>query len=267
MRLTMVVHERRPQAGTVAERFRDGCLLRGIEIVDQEAEHVDAVIAIGGDGTVLRAARIALKSGAALLGVNVGRKGFLADVEPAGLPEALDVLASGTWRESARMTIRARMNGGETAVGINDVVVEKTGGHSIISIEVRVDGERFIDYHADGLVFATPTGSTAYNLSAGGPLMDPEVEALIMSPVAPHSLFSKSVILHPDAEIRCMVVADRPAGVSVDGRDLGTAHSGDMIFIERGSEQVRFIDVSGTSFPRRVKDKFHLNEDRRSVGG
>ncbi|HDL48730.1 MAG TPA: NAD(+) kinase, partial [Actinobacteria bacterium] len=97
----MVVHERRPQAGTVAERFREGCLLRGIEIVDQEAEHVDAVIAIGGDGTVLRAARIALKSGAALLGVNVGRKGFLADVEPAGLPEALDVLASGTWRESA----------------------------------------------------------------------------------------------------------------------------------------------------------------------
>lgn len=261
----MVVHERRPQAGAIAERFREGCLLRGIDVVGQDEDALDAVIAIGGDGTVLRAARIALRTDAALLGVNVGRKGFLADVEPAGIADAIEVLGSGAWSESARMTIQARMNGGKPIEGINDVVVEKTGGHSIISIEVRVDGEHFIDYHADGLVFATPTGSTAYNLSAGGPLMDPEVEALIVSPVAPHSLFSKSVILHPDAEIRCTVVADRPAGVSVDGRDLGTSESGDFIVIERGKRQVRFIDISHTSFPRRVKEKFHLNEDRRSV--
>lgn len=266
MKLAMVVHERRPQAGAVAEKFRGGCRERGIDVVDPSNKDLGVVVAIGGDGTVLRAAKIALEAEAALLGVNVGRKGFLADIEPPDVPGALDALASGEWRESTRMTIQASLRGGEPVVGINDVVVEKTGGHSIISIEVRVDGERFIDYHADGLVFATPTGSTAYNLSAGGPLMDPEVEAIIMSPVAAHSLFSKSVILHPAAKIRCTVVADRPAGVSVDGRDLGTASQDDVIVIERSARQVRFIDISGTSFPHRVKDKFHLNEDRRSVG-
>jgi NAD+ kinase len=266
VRIALVVHEERPQAGVVAKRLREGCRLRGIEIVE-EADDIDAVVAVGGDGTVLWAGRIALRAGAALLGVNVGRKGFLADVEPGQLDEALDVLASGGWQESSRMTIQASMNGSPPIEGINDVVVEKTEGHSIISIEVDVDGERFIDYHADGLVFATPSGSTAYNLSAGGPLVAPEVEALIISPVAAHSLFSKSLLLRPDAKLRCTLVAERPAAVSVDGRSLGTAGTGDVITIERGARPVRFIEVSGTSFPTRIKEKFHLNEDRRSVGG
>ncbi len=266
MRLALVVHEDRPQAGVVAERLREGCRIRGIEIVGAD-DDIDAVVGVGGDGTVLWAGRIALQAGAALLGINVGRKGFLADVEPAQLDRALDVLASGTWQESSRMTIQASMNGSSGVEGINDVVVEKTEGHSIISIEVMVDGERFIDYHADGLVFATPSGSTAYSLSAGGPLVAPEVETLIISPLAPHSLFSKSLLLHPDSKLRCTLVADRPATVSVDGRSLGTAGRGDQISIERGTNRARFIEVSGTSFPTRVKEKFHLNEDRRSVGG
>jgi NAD+ kinase len=266
VRLALVVHEDRPQAGAVADRFREGCRLRGIEIVGADGD-VDAVVAVGGDGTVLWAGRIALRAGAALLGINVGRKGFLADVEPAELEHALDVLSSGSWEESSRMTIQASMNDAPIIEGINDVVIEKTEGQSIISIEVKVDGERFIDYHADGLVFATPSGSTAYNLSAGGPLVDPEVEALIISPVAAHSLFSKSLVLHPDAKLRCTLVADRPAAVSVDGRSLGTARTKDQISIERGTNRVRFIEVSGTSFSTRLKDKFHLNEDRRSVGG
>jgi NAD+ kinase len=266
VRLALVVHEDRPQAGEAAERLRAGCDKRGIEIADAD-EKVDAVVAVGGDGTVLWAARIALRNDIPLFGVNVGRKGFLAEVEPARIDAALDVLVAGQWRESSRTTIQARLGNGPVVEGINDVVVEKTAGHSLISIEVQVNGERFIDYHADGLVFATPTGSTAYNLSAGGPLMDPEVEALIMAPVAAHSLFSKAVVLRPDATILCTVVADRPAAASVDGRNLGTAHVGDTILIERGANRVRFIDVFGSSFPHRVKEKFHLNEDRRLVGG
>lgn len=266
MRLALAVHDERPQASAVAERFRSECSRHGIDVVGVN-DDMDAVVAIGGDGTVLWAAQIALDADAALLGINVGRKGFLCDVEPAQLEAAVGALASGAWHESSRMTIQARVNGEGGIEGINDVVIEKVGGHSIISIEVQVDDERFIDYHADGLVFATPSGSTAYNLSAGGPLVAPEVEALIITPVAAHSLFSKSMLLHPDAELHCTLVADRPALVSVDGRPLGTAGPGDTITVDRGPHRVRFIDVSGTSFPTRVKEKFHLNEDRRSVGG
>jgi NAD+ kinase len=266
VRLALAVHDDRPQASAVADRLRNECSRRGVDVVDLKDE-IDAVVAVGGDGTVLWAAQIALERDAALLGINVGRKGFLCDVEPAQLEQAVDALASGTWDESSRMTIQASVNGDDGIEGINDVVVEKVGGHSIISIEVRFGDERFIDYHADGLVFATPSGSTAYNLSAGGPLVAPEVEALIITPVAAHSLFSKSMLLHPDDKLRCTLVADRPALVSVDGRSLGTVGTGDVITIERGPHRVRFIEVSGTSFPSRVKEKFHLNEDRRSIGG
>lgn len=267
--LAVVVHGDRPIAAELAERLGDLAARRGIEVVAVEDEIPtvgDVVVAIGGDGTVLRAARTALGAGLPLLGINAGRKGFLADIEPDRLEDAVDALASGSWIESPRMTIEAVVNDREPVTGINDVVIEKVLSQRLISIEVSLDGERFITYHADGLILATPTGSTAYNLSAGGPLVAPEVEALVLSPVAPHSLFSKSLVLHPETEILCTVVQDRTAGVSVDGYDLGTVGPGDQIRIRRGRGTIRFIEISGRSFGARVKEKFHLGEDLRFYG-
>ncbi len=215
---------------------------------------------------MLRAARVALAADVPLLGINAGRKGFLADVEPGMLEQSIEELASGSWEVSRRMTLEARINNGDPVTGINDVVIEKTMSQRLISIEVAVDHERFLNYHADGLIIATPTGSTAYNLSAGGPLVDPEVEAVILSPVSPHSLFSKSLVLHPSAVIRCTIVQDRPAGVSVDGYEVGTVNPGDEITVRRGGGTIRFVELSGRSFAGRVKEKFHLNEDLRFYG-
>ena len=267
--LAIVVHGDRPAAVELAERLVDLAAGRGIEVVevgDDIPTVGDVVVAIGGDGTVLRAARTALRAGLPLLGINVGRKGFLADIEPDRLEDAVDALASGLWIESPRMTIEAVVNDREPVTGINDVVIEKVLSQRLISLEVSLNGERFITYHADGLILATPTGSTAYNLSAGGPLVAPEVEALVLSPVAPHSLFSKSLVLYPETEILCTVVQDRTAGVSVDGYDLGTVGPGDRIRIRRGRGTIRFIEISGRSFGARVKEKFHLREDLRFYG-
>jgi NAD+ kinase len=267
--ITIVVHDQRPAAADVAARLGDLADRHGMQVVAvQEGGPAagDVVVAVGGDGTMLRAARTALHGDVPLLGINVGRKGFLADIEPILLEEAVDALASGSWQESRRMTIEATVNEREPVTGINDVVIEKVLSQRLISIEVAVDGERFINYHADGLILATPTGSTAYNLSAGGPLVDPEVEALVLSPVAPHSLFSKSLVLRPETEVLCRVMQDRSAGVSVDGYDLGTVSPGDEIKVRRGGETVRFVEISGRSFPARVKEKFHLNEDLRFYG-
>jgi len=267
--IAIFVHGDRPAAAEVAGRLGGLAGRHGIQVVavpEGEPAVGDVVVAIGGDGTVLRAARAALGADLPLLGVNVGRKGFLADIEPGLLEEAVDVLASGSWRESPRMTVEAVVNDREPVTGINDVVIEKVLTQRLISIEVAVDRERFINYHADGLILATPTGSTAYNLSAGGPLVAPEIEALVLSPVAPHSLFSKSLVLHPDTEILCTVVQDRLAGVSVDGYDLGTVGPGDEIKVRRGPGTVRFVEISGRSFAARVKEKFHLNEDLRFYG-
>ena len=267
--IVVVVHGDRPVATGVAERLADIAGRHGMQVVavpEHGATPGDVVVAIGGDGTVLRAARVALLADLPLLGVNVGRKGFLADIEPAGLEEAVAALKTGSWQESPRMTIEAVVNDRDPVTGINDVVIEKVLSQRLISIEVAIDGERFLNYHADGLILATPTGSTAYNLSAGGPLVAPEIEALVLSPVAPHSLFSKSLVLHPDTEIRCTVVQDRSAGVSVDGYDLGTVGPGDEITVRRGHDTIRFIEISGRSFPARVKEKFHLKEDLRFYG-
>ena len=267
--IVVVEHGDRPAATGVAERLADLAGRHGMQVVavpEHGAAPGDVVVAIGGDGTVLRAARVALLADLPLLGVNVGRKGFLADIEPAGLEEAVVALRTGSWQESPRMTIEAVVNDRDPVTGINDVVIEKVLSQRLISIEVAIDGERFLNYHADGLILATPTGSTAYNLSAGGPLVAPAIEALVLSPVAPHSLFSKSLVLHPDTEIRCTVVQDRSAGVSVDGYDLGTVGPGDAITVRRGRHTIRFVEISGRSFPARVKEKFHLNEDLRFYG-
>ena len=267
--LGIVVHGDRPAAAELAVRLKELAARRGINVVtvgEETGTAGDVIVAIGGDGTVLRAARTALLMDLPLLGINAGRKGFLADIEPDHLEEAVDVLAAGSWTESARMTIEAVVNDREAVTGINDVVIEKVLSQRLISLEVSFDAERFITYFADGLIVATPTGSTAYNLSAGGPLVAPEVEALVLSPVAPHSLFSKSLLLHPRTEVLCTVVQDRSAGVSVDGYDLGTVGPGDEIRVRRGPATIRFIEISGRSFGARVKEKFHLREDLRFYG-
>ena len=267
--IAVVVHGARPAAIEVAEYLDQIAGQRGMTVAAVSEDGTaagDVVLAIGGDGTVLRAARAALRADLPLLGINVGRKGFLADIEPGRLDDAIEALQAGSWHESPRMTIEAVVNDRDPVIGINDVVIEKVLTQRLISIEVAVDRERFLNYHADGLILATPTGSTAYNLSAGGPLVAPEVEALVLTPVAPHSLFSKTLVLHPDTEIRCTVVQDRSAGVSVDGYDLGHVGPGDEITVSRGPEKIRFIDISGRSFPARVKEKFHLSEDLRFYG-
>ena len=267
--LAVVVHPDRPAAAEVAGRLEDLAGRRGLRVVavgEGGPPAGDVVVAIGGDGTVLRAARTALHADLPLLGINVGRKGFLADIEPGRLEDAVEVLALGSWHESRRMTIEAVVNDRDPVTGINDVVIEKVLTQRLISMEVSIDGERFINYYADGLILATPTGSTAYNLSAGGPLVGPEVEALVLSPVAPHSLFSKSLVLRPETEVLCTVVQDRSAGVSVDGHDLGTVGPGDEIRVRRGPGTVRFLEISGRSFAQRVKEKFHLSEDLRFYG-
>lgn len=271
MRMAVVVHHRLEQSQMTAEelvaRARDAGIdviadertaaVLGVEPVDIDVSGADVVAAVGGDGTVLRAVQHALELDAPVFGVNLGRIGFLADVEPEQIGAVVTSLRDRTWTETERLAIQASI-GGEQLVGINDVVVEKVLSQRLVSIEVAVDGESFLTYHADGLVFSTPTGSTAYNLSAGGPLVHPQVESIILTPVAHHSLFRSAIVFPADAEIRCTVVREWPVGVNVDGHELGTAAQGETITIQRASRNVRFIDHSGRSYPRLIHEKLKL---------
>ena len=273
MRLAVVVHHKLHRATEVARLLVKRALGNGLEVVTDEGaadileieatrfdsdEPVDVIAAVGGDGTVLRAVQHALSLDVPLFGVNLGRIGFLADVEPNQIDSIVDQLTAGTWIEVERMAIEASIAGGDSLVGVNDVVVEKVMSQRLVSIDVAVDGEPFLTYHADGLVFSTPLGSTAYNLSAGGPLVHPDVESIIVTPVAHHSLFSSAIVLPANVELRCTVAREWPVGVNVDGHELGNAAEGEDIIIRRAPGNVRFIDHSRRSYPRLVTEKLKL---------
>lgn len=270
MKLGIVIHATRPEPAEFARRLVEAAEARGHTVVGDdatahligrglEAGDPEVVVASGGDGTVLAAVQKALTLNVPVLAFNLGTIGFLADAEPGDLDLVLDALGAGQLIERQRMTIRAVLNDGTEAVGINDVVVEKIESQRLVSLEVSIDGEPFLVYRADGLVVATSTGSTAYNFSAGGPLVDPEVEALMLTPVAPHSLFNRTLILPTTARIRIGVNADRPVRVSIDGVESGSLKQGGHVDVLCDNRSVRFLTLNPPSFPATVKHKFRLS--------
>lgn len=222
---------------------------------DQE---VDMVLAIGGDGTMLRAVQKAYQSQVPVLGFNLGTVGFLTEAAPDQMEVVLQRIATADFQVEQRMALSARLNGGATATGVNDVVIEKIESQHLVHLDLRVDGCQVVDYRADGLIVATSTGSTAYSFSAGGPLIDPSVEALVVTPVAPHSLFNRTILFRPDSVLTAQVQAYRSVRVTLDGQVLGTLDAGDSVEIFRASHPVEFVGFSPRAFPARIRDRLGL---------
>lgn len=269
MNVGLVVHDGRSDVIDFARRFVDVADRRGVGVVgdarvsatldtDRLADGVpDVVVAIGGDGTMLAAVQTALHHDVPVLGFNMGTIGFLTEAEPADLEDVVTILAAGEFTTVPRMGVEASL-GSARARGLNDVVVEKIDSLRLVHLDVEIDGEPFITYRADGLIVATPTGSTAYNFSAGGPLVDHSIEALLLTPVASHSLFARTMVLDADAEIRVTVRRERPVRASVDKVGLGQAGDGGVVVIRRTRDPIRFVRLDHRSFPVSVMEKFHL---------
>ena len=272
MRIALVPHIRREHSMDLARDLVAEARGHGVDVVAaadaaaalevdatcfEAGSGLDLVVPIGGDGTVLKAVRIGRASGAPIFGINDGRLGFLAEGAPHDLPMIVRQLISGKWHTSERMLLAASVEGDPAVMGLNDVVIEKVQNQRTVQLAVSIDDEPFITYRADGVVVATATGSTAYNLSAGGPLIDPALDMLVMTPVAPHSLFSRSLVFPPYRRLRFEVGEDRSVGVGVDGFDLGVVKPGGLIEVE-GAGRVSFVSLSARSFPATVKQKFSL---------
>jgi NAD+ kinase len=227
-------------------------------------------ISLGGDGTMLRTVDT-VDGTAPVLGVNLGHLGYLAAVEPDDLHGALARWESGDFSVEERMRLvidvvlpdSALLDGeGMPAPGrhsaLNEAVLGKTPSGQIARVLVTVDGEPFTTYSADGLIVATPTGSTAYAWSAGGPIVSPDLQVLVLTPVAPHMLFDRSLVLPPTACIRLEVVDDRPADLSVDGRSLGLLGGGGAIVCTAATRPARLVSFGERSFLGILKAKFGL---------
>lgn len=254
-RVKLVVRDGNPKAHQVAATFRTLMESRGILT---DVSDVEAVVAIGGDGTVLEAASFALANDIPVCGINVGRVGYLAEIgetEIENLADAIGTDAFTTKRHSVISVSTPR----QSAIAINDVVVEKVISQRIIEVAVAINNRPLATYRTDGMIVATPLGSTAYSLSAGGPIVDPSLDALIMTPVAPHSLLTRAIVLAPDAEVTLSVVGDRPARINVDGRELCTVDPQEPITVRRATTSVRFLSLDRHPFPHAVREQFGLD--------
>ncbi|MDZ7643777.1 MAG: NAD(+) kinase [Woeseiaceae bacterium] len=233
----------------------------------------DLIIAIGGDGTMLHAARLAFDHDVPLLGVNRGRLGFLADIGPAEMLQSVDQVLAGNFSVEPRLLLEAeRVRDGAVdrrAIALNDVVLQRRETGRMVDFETRI-ARRYVNSHSgDGLIVATPTGSTAYALSCGGPIIEPALEAIVVVPVCPHTLSDRPVVV-PSAveiEVRILERADTRAEVAIDGHTLGELTAEDRLLIRDAGRRVRLIHPPGYDFYEILRSKLHWGRDSRLRGG
>jgi NAD+ kinase len=241
--------------------------LHDLAVDDDALTHgLDVALSLGGDGTMLRTVELVAAVGVPIIGVNMGHLGYLTEVEPSGIHMALKRFLAGSYDVEERMLLSITVDapGGEAEDGehlaFNEAVLEKTPMGHTVRLQVSVDGEFFTTYAADGMIVATPTGSTAYAFSARGPIVAPTHRAILLTPVSPHMLFDRTLVLDPGARLELRVEGDRPATLSVDGRNLGTLTGGDGIICTAAPCSARLATFGPRDFLQILKTKFGLND-------
>ncbi len=202
-------------------------------------------MSLGGDGTMLRTVALVAGADVPVIGVNFGQLGYLTDVEPDAVRPALERFLSGDFSVEHRMLldVEIHMAGSDTRqmFALNEAVLEKTASGHTVRLEVELDASRFTPYAADGLIVATPTGSTAYAFSARGPIIEPTHRALLLTPVSPHMLFDRSLVLDDAAVIAITVTGHRPAALVVDGHSIDVLHENDRVVCRAADHTARLV--------------------------
>lgn len=229
---------------------------------DQPVHEADVVVSLGGDGTMLRSVELLDGHSVPLIGVNLGSLGYLTEVEPDGLTGALDRFAmgaeAGEWHIDERMMLDVAVNGALVGRALNEAVVEKNQSGHTVRLLARIDGDPFTHYEADGLIVSTPTGSTAYSLSARGPIVSPQHRAILLTPVSPHMLFDRSLVLSPDEVVEVEVAGHRRADVAVDGQPIAVLEPGDVVACSPSVATARFVRFGAYRYHQILKSKFGL---------
>ena len=229
--------------------------------MEEELKRADVLLCFGGDGTILHAARDATLHDVPILGVNMGSVGFMAELERGEL-SLLTLLAAGEYRTEERMMLSVRVLRGEKVLSedlaLNDAVISKGSMARVAEMEVRADGVLVTNLMGDGVIVSTPTGSTAYALSAGGPVIDPAIDTLEMTPICPHSLFSRPILFSPESTLAIRQGArnQNDVYVTIDGEHSVKIGGGDQILIRRADKKVKFVLLDRSGFFKVIKAKF-----------
>ncbi len=229
---------------------------------DSFAAGLDLVMAIGGDGTMLHAVELAYPADVPMLGVNLGQMGYLTSIEPEDLEGALPGLLSGVYAVSDRTVLEVEVDADGRSAGtwfaLNEAVLEKVHAGRLVRLDVSIDDSYFTTYAADGVIVATATGSTAYSFSARGPIVSPNLRCLLLTPVSPHMLFDRALVLAPEEALSLVVAGSRTVALTVDGREVLELRPGDTVRCVVAGRAARMVSFAPRDFHQILKAKFAL---------
>ncbi|MFT5223763.1 MAG: NAD+ kinase [Glaciecola sp.] len=267
-RIALELHPNRSAAVSTARELTGRLEALGCQVVevaeDGDVRDASLVLSLGGDGTFLRAAHRVRDHGVPIMGINLGTLGFLAEVEPDSLEAAIDVVSRGAWSIEERATLEVEVRGIDGGVrwrgwALNEVSVEKTARQRVLVMAIEVAGSHVTTMPADAVVISTPTGSTAYAFSAGGPILSPRVAGTLVTPVAPHSVFGRTIVAAHDEAVTVRVLPEQAAAVvSCDGRDPVSLEAGGSVNAVGSGRPVLIARVAPVDFYEVVRHKFGL---------
>ena len=234
------------------------------------AARADLIVAVGGDGTMLHAASLVPGTETPLLGINRGRLGFLTDVSPAEMVDSFDQIFAGKYTRESRMRLRASLHSADgaerSALALNDVVLQRRDTGRMLDFETRIAGHYVNTHMGDGLIVSTPTGSTAYALSCGGPIISPDLDAVVVVPICPHTLSDRPLVIPAKQPIEVTLLErdNTNAEVSVDGHSLGDLDADDRLTISQTDERITLIHPPGYDYFEILRSKLHWGRDSRN---
>ena len=271
-RVLIVVHPTRPAAAKFGNLLAEKFLAEKFEVFSNfpelipgsasinKIEGISAAVVLGGDGTILRAAEIVRGHDSPIIGVNLGNVGFLAEIAQPSINEIVEAVQKGNIHREPRLVLKYEILRGGAVLdqgwALNEVVIERSSTQ-MLELFVQIDGRPLSKWGCDGVICATPTGSTAYAFSAGGPVVWPEVSALVLLPLAAHALFSRPMVVSPDCEV-VIDVSSQSAQISSDGLRQAELIAGDRIVLTKDSQQIQLAYINGGEFTDRLVAKFKL---------
>ncbi len=247
--IKFVIYE--SEKGTILDKVEGIEYRHGTRIADD----IEIMLAVGGDGTFLRAARLVGRTQKPIVGINIGKMGFLTEINARDLESALSRIKRGDYEIEKRIVLEAMFHN-DSIYALNDIVIASGMSPRIMKLECYLNGEYLTTMEADGVIISTPTGSTAYSLSAGGPILTPEIDAVVISPVCPHTLGLRPIVV--PANYRIKVVVRNNAGLMIaDGQNSFGVEKGEFVIIEKADYHVSFIKFPDLSFYKVLREKLH----------
>ncbi len=273
MIIALFANMRKKEAFQVAKQTTQFLEGRGVRVVarDEEAadlevaplssvdqEKIDFLISLGGDGTILRVIHHFPHLDAPILGVNLGHLGFMADIPLSKLYESLEDLLSGAFEVDHRIMMEALTASGERCLAVNELVVHRSPNPSLIDLSIHVDGVYLNTFSADGIIISTPSGSTAYSLAAGGPILTPELEAIVITPISPHTISNRPLVLMPKQQIEVQYLSPYdPVEITYDGFSRYTMATNEVLSITRAKKQFKMVQLEGSDYFSTLRTKLN----------